>query len=456
MRFGPGSFAFESWLRDAGIWNTRTLTVSQLLLGALAAPLLLAVLRELSVGWTAAAAAIVLLVASPIHARLSATSSEHVLASTLCLAFLFAWLRATRRGQPAWFALAMLLFPTVPFTRVDMAAQAALAWLWPLLPDRIERRPDAPALGPRVALSAVVVGATLAAAYLFIAVPSHHPFADPGGRLYAARVSISQFWSAAGEHPAWVTLPAVGLATLGVPAMLVRRPFLLTRVLGTLFVSFAVLGRTLTSDQLQGTRYFIFPGAVFLVLSGYGFETLATVVPRRLRVLATAAGLVALASWTTIDALPAYRVRYTFQDEYAFLRGALGQLPAGCIVYEVPIRPDAIPKDIDCCLDVPRSPLVLEFPALQLRALPDSGPTFDDGDCVAYYESSACGIRDDPADPRVHDYAATAVPYFQSRCGALRRSERFAPIASSPASPRAIVDFFQDSPPRVTLYRWTR
>src|ERR1051325_546230 len=69
MRFGPGYFAFQSLLRDAGIWGPRALIVSQLLLGAAALPLLLGVLRELQIGLPAAAATLVLLVFAPFHAR---------------------------------------------------------------------------------------------------------------------------------------------------------------------------------------------------------------------------------------------------------------------------------------------------------------------------------------------------------------------------------------------------
>jgi hypothetical protein len=81
---------------------------------------------------------------------------------------------------------------------------------------------------------------------------------------------------------------------------------------------------------------------------------------------------------------------------------------------------------------------------------------FDEAECIAYYESSACRIVDDPNDPLVHDRAATAAPYFQSRCTSVYGSGRLELLTSDSASPRATVDFFHGKPPRVALYRWQR
>jgi hypothetical protein len=117
----------------------------------------------------------VLFTLAPLHARLSATSSEHVLGATLCLALLFCWLRAVRTAGWSWLGLTLLLFPSVCATRVDMSVQAALVLLWPLARDRDEggmllrRR----ALLWRVVLVGAVAAATLTVAYQLIAVPSH-------------------------------------------------------------------------------------------------------------------------------------------------------------------------------------------------------------------------------------------------------------------------------------------
>jgi hypothetical protein len=455
MRFGPGSFAWQALLRDAGLWNARTLLLSQLLIGAAAVPLLLAVLRELRVDLEAAAAAVILFVFAPFHARLSATASEHVLASTLCLGLLLCWMRAARTRDTLWFAAAVLLFPAVCATRVDMTVQAALTLPWPLLPDRVERdrAPRRWPAGWMIAVMAVVAAATAVAAYRLIALPSQHPMPDWQAHRFALRQFIPQFWVLATNDPRWVSLPSLVLALVGTLAMTLRRPLLLARVAGTVLLAFVASGRSLLHDELVGARYFLFTIPIFLIASGFGFEALLAIVPRRLRPLAAAAGLAGLALWAGLSARTAYAARYAFQDEYAFVRRALPHLPAPCTVYQVPLRAAALPGDLDCCLDVARSPLVLEFPGLTFRDLPDDpSAVFTESACVAYYESIACEIA--PHDRPGRELARTAAQYFQQRCGEARRRGRLAPIAETETSSRTTENFFADKRPHARLYRW--
>jgi hypothetical protein len=451
MRFGPGYFAFQSLLRDAGVWGPRTLVWSQLLIGAAALPLFLGVLREVDLGLDAAAAALVLLVFAPFHARLSATASEHVLASTLCLGLLLAWLRAAHGRDWTWFALALLLFPAVCVTRVDMAVQATLVLAWPFLSDRGEgggrRRPPA----VMVALLLPAALTTLAVTYQWISLPSHHPMPEPTGYAFALRYFLPQFWRMATNDPAWFSLSAVLLAMLGAPALAVRRPLLFVRVAGTLLAAFVVLGRTFLHDELLGARYFLFTIPIFLIASGYGFATVAAIVPRRHRPAAVAAGIVALALWTGVAARSAYAARYAFQDEYAFARAALARLPAGCAVYQVPLRGAALPHDVDCCLDVPRSPLVLDFPALRLLDLPDEPGLVSDSGCVAYYEGVACEITRDAGGA----LAEQAAEYFQTRCAEARRWGRLELLADAVTSARSTEELFDGRHPHARVYRWT-
>jgi hypothetical protein len=459
MRFGPGYFAFQSLLRDTGIWGPRALVLSQLLIGAAALPLLLGVLWELRVGLDAAAATLVLLMFAPFHARLSATASEHVLASTLCLGLLLAWLRAARTGDWAWFGLTVLLYPAVCATRVDMTVQASLVLPWPLLRDRVECESGlrGQALGWRAAILGLVAASTAAAAHFFIALPSHHPMPELPAQLFALRAFIPQFWLLATGDPAWVSLPAVVLAIGGVAAMAIRRPLLLVRIAATLLVAFGALGRTFLPDELLGARYFLFTIPIFLMASGQGFAAFLALVPRRFRAAVTAVGIVVLGLWSGFSGRAAYGVRFAFQDEYTFLRAALARLPAGCAVYEVPMRPDAFPRDLDCCLDVPRSPLVLDYPQLQFRSLPDPlVSVFENPGCVAYYESVACEITDDPDDPQVHDRTDKAADYLQQRCAEVRRTGRLDALGEITTSPRATVNYFHGKRPHAGLYRWTR
>lgn len=457
-RFGPGFFAFQSLLRDAGIWSQQTLVVSQLLIGAAALPLLLAVLRELQIGMNAAAAALVLLVFAPFHARLSATSSEHVLASTLCLGLLLAWLRAARSGDRLWFGLTLLLFPVVCATRVDMAVQASLVLLWPLLRDRSEAGtgPRTRSLWGRAAVLAAMAALTLVTTYRLIALPSHHPMPEWEGQLLALRHFIPQFWILATREPAWMSLSTVVLAIPGLLAMAVQRPLMLLRVAVTLLLAFVISGRLFLPDELLAARYFLFTIPIFLVVSGLGFEALLHLAPRRYRTVTAAIGIVVLGAWTAVAAQTAYATRYAFQDEYTFARAALAQLPAGCTVYQVPLRVDVLPRDLDCCLDIPRSPLRLEFPQLRFLYLPDDLATvFSESGCVAYYESIACEIADAADDASVHGVAEPAAAYFGKLCAQARRSGRLEAIAESTTSAHATVSFFRDKRPHVGLYRWS-
>jgi len=457
-RFGPGYFALQSLFRDLGLWDARALLLSQVVIGAAALPLLLGVLWELDVGLEATAATLVLLIFAPFHARLSATASEHVLASTLCLGLLLCWLRAARTGDALWMVLTLLLFPAVCVTRIDMSAQAVLVLLWPLLRDRVERQAggDRRSIGRRVALLGLVAASTLATAYWCIALPSQHPMPELAGQLFVLRSFIPQFWLLATKDPTWISLSAVLLAIPGVAAMAVRRPLLLLRVFLTVGGAFVALGRSFLPDELLSARYFLFTIPVFLIVSGQGFTALLTPIPSRFRNAVAAAGIVSLGAWTGCAAQTAYRVRYAFQDEYAFGRDALTRLPPGCTVYAVLLRSDSFPRDLDCCLDVPRSPLILDFPQLQFRYLPDTvASVFDGPGCVAYYESIACQITDDPHDLAVHDRSDRAAEYLRRRCTAARSLGQLEALAEGTTSPRATVNFFHGKRPHVGLYRWT-
>src|SRR5205085_2415963 len=72
-----------------------------------------------------------------------------------------------------------------------------------------------------------------------------------------------------------------------------------------------------------------------------------------------------------VPAVPAYRYRYTFQDEYRFLRRQLAAaaLPEGGAVFQVRVRDQAFERDLDCCLDAPRSPLVIAHKSLRFQAM---------------------------------------------------------------------------------------
>jgi len=181
-----------------------------------------------------------------------------------------------------------------------------------------------------------------------------------------------------------------------------------------------------------------------------------TPLPQRWQPGAVAAGMAGLTVWTALGARAPYRTRYAFEDEYAFARRALEQLPAGCTVFQIAVRADELPHDLDCCLDIPRSPLVLEFPALRFANLPDSGvPPWSGSACTAYYEGAACAITAGAPDRLGHDFAAKAAAYFQERCAAVHRLGRLELVAGGSTSPRTTNDLFPGEGPTVRLYRWT-
>lgn len=446
MRFGPGQFGFQAILRVAGLWGPKALVWSQIVVGALAAPVLFAVVRALGGGIWAAGAAAMLLAFAPLHVRVSASPSEHVLASTLSLGFLLAWLDASHDGQRVSLILAVLLFAASSLTRVDANVQLCLFALWPTMRPVPAGAPSLSRLAPAVAGMAVFLG--LAAV---IAVRSHHPGPDLHGVLTAVRRAFPQFRELASRPPEWFSPSALLLATVGAAWMAFRRPTLVACLAGTILLGFAATGRLIAGDDLLSARYFLALVAVAIIAAGFGFEAIATLVPDRFRAASAGAALAIVGAWTFASGRPAYAVRYAFQDEYDFARAALAKLPPGCVVYEVPIRSDEFPYDVDCCLDVPRTPLALAFPSLELRELPRALAAVSDGSsCVAYYESIACGMQDDvPGGRRVRE----ATAYFRRRCGEVHRRGRLEPIAETTVSPLATAGCFATRP-RVALYRW--
>jgi hypothetical protein len=220
-------------------------------------------------------------------------------------------------------------------------------------------------------------------------------------------------------------------------------------------IAFVALARGFRPDELLGARYFLFTIAIFLIASGQGFEALLDFAPKKYRRIVATLGVVLLSGWSAVSGRAAYGARYAFQDEYTFLRQALRRLEDGCRVYQVPIRSNAFPVDIDCCLDIHRSPLVLDFPKLEFDDLPENEDSiFSEAKCVAYYEGAACALADDPNDPAVHGRAEKAAPYFQERCAKAHRIGRLEPLAEVTTSARATVDFFHGKSPPARLYRW--
>jgi hypothetical protein len=462
MRFGPGPFALELLARDCGVWGPRALRWMQLVAGAAAVPLLVALMRELRLGLVAAAAGAVLLVVAPLHARLSASTSEHVPAATLCLALLIAWMRTLRTRTLRWLIATLFLFPLVCAMRVDMTVAALLVLVaGTLWSTECVRRASAVLPPPRrrafIGLAALGTGvaASLAIVYWRIVIPAHHPMAEAGARGAMIGRVLPQFWVLARTPPHWVSLGAVLLGIVGAVRLAARRPLLLGGLAVLFYGSFVALGRGLESDELVGARYFLWLIPLALIPAGCGLDWILRPLPPRARTRVAPIALVALAFWAAVDGRAAYAARYAFQDEYSFARDALARLPDGCTVFAVPLRPAALLRDLDCCLDLHRSPLVLDFPRLRFRELPDDpARAFTSAGCVAYYESSACHLT----DPRPQEFLGLdrTLAFFDATCGGVHRVGHLELLAEARVSPRATVNFFHGEGPPVRLYRWTR
>jgi hypothetical protein len=408
-RFGPGGAVLQAALRAVLPWRESTPFAANAALGALAVPVFAATLRERAVPLAGAACATLLFALDPLHVRASASPREHVLASTLTLLLLLCWVRAARPRARLELALALLLVPAVVFTRVDAWPQLAAVPLWTLLRDRTE--PRAAGAGRRTtwfaaAWFAAVWLAVGAAAWIAVVRPSHHPGPEPRAQLDALRTFVTQFFVLAWRHPRWVSPVTAALCVVGAARMARSRPRLLACVLLTLALAFVPLGRTLEHDALMGAHYFLAALAVFTLPAAYALT--------RPLAIAAASGL-ALAL-----ALPAYRTRYTCQAEYAFLRRALAALPDGCTVHTLPVRDVAFGRDLDCCVDTARSPLVLAYPRLQFVESADplrSERAPRAGACVAWYDGAACSLSPARAPPSYDG----ALPIVRSRCDAMRR-----------------------------------
>jgi hypothetical protein len=250
-----------------------------------------------------------------------------------------------------------------------------------------------------------------------------------------------------------------------------RQRGVLLCVLATLVVGFVPLGRNLETDGLLGARYFLLQLSVFAVLPGYGVLAVAESCgwsgrrwgcgtlapgsalgePRLGTALALAAAVVV---W--LESRAAYGYEYAFQQEYRFLRRSLAEVEPGCRVIQLPIRVDAFQRDLDCCLDAPRSPLTIAFPRLKFRALqvgPDLAPPSlrSAGDqCVLYYEGSNCALQ---ATREAQPRHPVALRFYRVACAQMRQQVPLSQLAEAQVQPHATEDVLGQGPHSVRLYR---
>jgi hypothetical protein len=475
-RFGPGPFIFQAALRAVLPWRDTTLSGANEVLGALSIPIFLAVLRECEVDLRTALYVAVLFALAPFHVRASASPSEHILSSTMTLLLLFSWLRAFRTGDMLATALSLLLLPAIVLTRADAWMQLSAVPFWAVLAARHQASGEAPRGHRQAWVLGGAYGVTWLAtgfiAYYLVVLPSRHPGPELAAVLYALRSFLRQFWDAGFTDPYWLSPAAVVLAVPGLVWMLLRRTGLLLAVLLTLLAILVPLGRNLQFDGLLGVRYLLVAIPVFLVVPAFGLTAFVTLLldawPGRIvgrsggatgapgraaRAGIDLAAVLVLVAATVVPALPAYGYRYTFQDEYRFLRAQLGKLPHGCEVYQLPIRTEGLEVDLDCCLDVPRSPLPIVFPQLRFRVLEDPNepaPADPAVSCRVYYETAACSLQQ---TAEVVSRRPMSYEIFRRRCAAVRATGLM-PITRVEVSAQASHDLFGGVAPRVGLFHW--
>ncbi len=446
-RYGSGHIAMQWLLRSVLPWGDRALFGANQVLGAAIVPLWLVVLRQRAFDLRTAVLAAGLLAVLPLHVRLTNSASEHVLAAFLWLAALATWQSAMRaRARSAMGALGLLaavLALLTALTRVDAAAPLAAIAGWTLLVDRCEqplalsRRTMATLLWLAVWLLAIAFVLPLVRVAV---VEQGTPMPHLAERLDALRAFVPGMRRLMFGHPGWIG-PLVGSATLvGLLVGLRQRPLLTLTALATILTIPLGIGRSPYDFIMM--RYYL---PLLPLVTIFAALALAPLVRRRW-VTPLLLGAVVLLAW------PAWQLRYTFQDEYAWLREQLQQQPADCTVAQIGVSHHRnFFLDLDCCLDLPRSPLVAALPGRQfvltdtaeeLRATP--------GACRLYYEGAVCALEE---TAELKQRNPQELKWFKRQCAELRQTPGLAPVAEAIVSPYAHTDAFAGKPVTVKLSR---
>ncbi len=441
-RFGAGAEVVQQALSWLGLYSADGWRWANVTFGAAGCAALVACARGLSLSPVAGLTAGLLLAVAPLHVRVSASPSEHVVGALLLLIGFAMCAGAIRRADRWRLLVGTMWLLAATLVRADSIFQAAalLAIAWAASPDW--------RLRPAVAAIAVLLMSWTAVLYVSVVVGSNHPTPGLQGHLDAAADLLSQL-SVGFSAPHWLSPITLVGAALGWCWLLWRRRTLALVWLVALAAVFIGPGRLLAPDELLGGRYFIAVLGLLGLLAAAGVSALASTL-RHARAIGLSAALVAAGAtaWVCVDA---YQVRYTFQDEAAFLGDVLDDLEPGCTVVSAPVRAITSEGDLDCCLLPERTPLPLQFPALQFRTLTLSETPADlhagDG-CVAYYQSAACSLADTER-MRVHRPRARAT--VRSLCAAWRDAGDA--IAERPVTPTLPHDVFGGQAPQVKLSR---
>jgi hypothetical protein len=454
LRFGAGSAVLQAVARAISPWTVDVAFGLTRVVGALAVPLVVLLVRRLGGSLSAGVVAGLLLALAPIAVRLSASSSEHVLAGTLALA---AWATALRGAAdpsvvPRWLSVALMLLAVL--TRVDCWPQLSLIVVWSVASpvfeaDRVRWLPASRRWADAL-FYALCWGAIGVYAWFRLVLPSNHPGPELDGIRDAAKLLAWQFWVATSEPPHWISPVCFGLAVLGIGAAIrAKRWRLLVAAALSLALIFIPIGRNLTHDGLTGARYFVLALPVLVLLAAQVGEAADAYLqgPRaRHRRVILGAGALAIATFGSLAARPGWRHEYTFQAEYLFLAEHLqGRDLDGCTLWFVRPRQPTSEVDLDCCLAPDRSPLRLVAPQLRFRSMPSAGEPNDAQGCHLYYKGSVCAI-----DPSLSPRAPDSVARILDQCDRLRRRAGELVLGREQLTPNSLYQRWR-APPVVEL-----
>ncbi len=452
-QLGSAGLVLEGVARALLPWTNRALFGLTLAIGAAGAALAFATLRAVALPRATCLLALTLSAVSPLPARALWSGSVHAMVFALYYALLLSWLAGQRRGAWPERALALLLVPTLALVRVDALVFAATPFVWGL-GRRVRPRRFALA-----GLFALVCGAAAWMTWQLVVLPSGAPVPSAADRwlvaegLFARLEIVGQFM--VGPASRWFPWPVAWLLVPGGFVLLVRRPGLLAKILVTVALPQIALARLVDGEGLIGCRYFL---PVFPLLALVAAAPLGPLLwarrsrgARRLTLAAATSACVA----TVVVAWPMYRYRYSFQEEYRFLRAQLAAAPRPARVFHVAVHDDpAFRNDPDCCLDPGKSPVVLGLPGVEfepLEASPGAGRIPDaDEPGVYYYESAICGWG-----PTEHTESRNpgASARVRARCAELATDPRLTLVASTTVPARAAWPFFPDPDVRLRLFR---
>ena len=309
-RFGYGVFVVQEAFWTVLPQSDTTWQALNLAIGALTVPLAVAFMRNLGLSKVAWMAGGVFLCMSPLHVRICASPSEHVLASAYLLGAMLAWTSGARNARKEDLALGWLLAVGATLVRVDMFAQAAVLPLWGWAATRSSGR----SATKMFVCFFVTWGAVGVWTYSNVVLSAAHPRPSVSEMWEKLQGPIlSQFVDLATSPPYFASAIVIALAALGAAVMLLRRFRLFVAFVCLLLCTFLPVYGSFSRDGILSARYFLVFLVALATVAGYGLSVL---LPCRWPRWAANAVIAAIALSVLVFSNASYHVRYTFQDEF--------------------------------------------------------------------------------------------------------------------------------------------